>query len=488
MNEAQNQNLKRPPVVVVVGHVDHGKTSLLDYIRKTNVAGKEVGGITQSVGAYEIEHGDRKITFIDTPGHEAFSKMRARGAHIADVGILVVAADEGVKPQTKEALKALQDSKTPFVVALTKIDKPAADIDRIKNELMVSGVLLEGYGGSVSFQGVSSKTGEGISELLDLILLASEMEDLSFDPAANASGIVLEAQLDNKRGNTVTIILKNGILRRGDLIATETAKGKVKILENFLGESVSELAPSSPAVIIGFESLPAVGEEFKSGKLSDKEMAAVKKSGKKFVALKVNDEQTVRVLLKADVSGSLEALHDLLKKIPLAGNQTLEIIAQSVGEISDNDVKDALAMKAIIIGFRVYPSRAAENLARVHNIKILTNEIIYKLVEEMEQKFLEMKEGEFSGELEILAVFSAKDNIQTIGGKVTKGKILNKAWSEVKRGLPGQGEAIIGKGKVVNLQQGKKDTGAVSEGNECGMIFDSEVKIKVGDILLQAIK
>ena len=379
MNSQSNTKQVRPPIVVVVGHVDHGKTSLLDYIRKTNVAGKEVGGITQSVGAYEIEHGDRKITFIDTPGHEAFSKMRARGAHIADVGILVVAADEGVKPQTKEALKALQDSKTPFVVALTKIDKPAADIDRIKNELMVSGVLLEGYGGNVSFQGVSSKTGEGIGELLDLILLASEMEDLSYDPAANASGIVLEAQLDNKRGNTVTIILKNGVLRRGDLIATETAKGKVKILENFLGESVSELAPSSPAVIIGFESLPAVGEEFKSGKLSDKEMAAVKKSGKKFVALKVNDEQTVRVLLKADVSGSLEALHDLLKKIPLAGNQTLEIIAQSVGEISDNDVKDALAMKAIIIGFRVYPSRAAENLARVHNIKILTNEIIYKL-------------------------------------------------------------------------------------------------------------
>ena len=216
MNETENQNLKRPPVVVVVGHVDHGKTSLLDYIRKTTVAAKEAGGITQSIGAYEIEHSDRKITFIDTPGHEAFSKMRIRGAKIADVGILVVAADESVKPQTKEAIKALVDSETPFVVAITKIDKSNVDLEKVKNDLTANNVLLEGYGGAVSYQGVSSKTGEGIKELLDLILLTADLEELKYNPENLASGFVLEAKMDSKRGNSVTVILKDGKLKRGD--------------------------------------------------------------------------------------------------------------------------------------------------------------------------------------------------------------------------------------------------------------------------------
>jgi len=400
---------------------------------------------------------------------------------VADVAILVVAADEGVKPQTKEALKALIVSETPYVVALTKIDKNTADLEKVQNDLGANEVFLEGRGGSISWQGVSSKTGEGVNELLDLVLLTADVEDLSSDPNAHASGMVLEAKLDNKRGMTVTVILKNGTLRKGEMIVTPTAKGKVKILENFLGKQVSELVPSSPAVIIGFEELPQVGEEFRSGKLSDADLAAVtKKASTRVTGSKTKDDQTVRLILKADVSGSLEALNDLLRSIPITQNQRLEVISQSVGEISDGDVKDALATGAFIIGFKSYPSRAAENLARVHDIRIVTDEIIYKLVELIEKMFTEMREGKHSGELQILATFSAKGDLQTIGGKVTRGKILNKAWLEVKRG-----DQILGKGKVVSLQQNKKDANMVPEGSECGMLFDCPVKIEVGDLLLQ---
>ncbi len=482
MSDENSKNLKRPPVVVVVGHVDHGKTSLLDYIRKTNVVAKEAGGITQSVGAYEIDHNGQRITFIDTPGHEAFSKMRARGAHVADVGVLVVAGDEGVKPQTKEALKALQVSKTPFVVAITKMDKPNADVEKVKNDLTANNIFLEGYGGNVSYQGVSSKTGEGINELLDLILLASEVEDLSYNPENLAHGAVLEAKMDNRRGNTVTVILKDGKLKKGDLIVTASASGKAKILENFLGKQAAELLPSSPAVILGFEDLPQVGEEFTAGKLTEAELKKVTKIVSRKLEssnTKNKETQTTRVILKADVAGSLEALHDLLRKIPIKENQTLDIISQSVGEITDGDVKDAVATGAMILGFRSYPNKAAENLARAQNIIIVTDEIIYKLAEGIEKAFLEMGRSKFSGELEILAIFSGKGKIQTIGGRVNRGQIRAKSWLEIQRA-----EEMIGKGKILNLQQKKNDANAVSEGNECGLIFESDVKIQVGDKLL----
>lgn len=482
MEKINAQNLKRPPVVVVVGHVDHGKTSLLDYIRKTTVVAKEAGGITQSVGAYEIDYNGQRITFIDTPGHEAFSKMRARGAHVADVGVLAVAADEGVKPQTKEALKALQDSKTPFVVAITKMDKPNVDIEKVKNDLTANDIFLEGHGGNVSYQGVSSKTGEGVNELLDLVLLASEVEDLNYSPDNLAQGVILEAKTDNKRGNTVTIILKDGKLKKGDLIVTPTVGGKVKILENFLGKQVAELLPSSPAVILGFEDLPQVGEEFTAGKLTEEELKKVTKIVSRKLEssdTKNKKTQTIKVILKADSSGSLEALHDLLKKIPIKENQTLDMISQSVGDITDGDVKDAVATGAMILGFRVWPNNAAENLARAQEVMIVTDEIIYKLVEGIEKAFLEMGTSKFSGELEILAIFSAKGKIQTIGGKVNRGQIRIKSWLEIQRG-----EEMTGKGKVLNLQQKKIDANAVNEGNECGLIFESDVKIEVGDKLL----
>ncbi|MDP3999372.1 MAG: GTP-binding protein [bacterium] len=476
----QPRSEKRSPIVVVVGHVDHGKTSLLDYIRKTNVTAKEAGGITQSIGAYEIERNGERITFIDTPGHEAFSKMRERGAKVADVAILVVAAEEGVKPQTKEAIQVLLNSKTPFVVAVTKMDKPTADLEKVKKDLAGNNVLLEGFGGSISFQGVSSKTGEGVKELLDLILLTAEMEAPVYDPEAMASGIVLESERDPQRGITVSVILKNGKLKTGDLIVTPTAKGKIRILENFLKKRMPEIIPSSPAVIMGFESLPQLGEEFRAGKLTVADLEAVLKAGPRVMtAAGKKDEQLVRLILKADVSGSLEALHDLLKKIPLLENQRLEVIDQGVGEITDGDVKTAIATGALIIGFRTYPIKAAEALARVHNVTIVINEIIYKLVEEIEKAFAVTAVKGPAGELEVLATFSSQGKKQTVGGRVSQGIIKNRAMLAIHRA-----DLVLGKVKVINLQRKKQEVTVVNAGDECGLEVESDVKIEKGDKLV----
>ncbi len=483
MENDKDNNQKRPPVVVVVGHVDHGKTSLLDFIRKSNVVAKEAGSITQSIGAYEISHKNQKITFIDTPGHEAFSKMRIRGADVADVAILVVAADEGVKPQTKEAIRVLKDSETPFVVAITKIDKSNSDIEKVKNDLMSNDVFLEGSGGNISYQGVSSKTGEGINELLDLILLTADMEDLKYNPEEIARGIILEAKMDNKRGNTITVILKDGILKKGDMIMTATVKGKIKMLEDFLGSSTDKFLPSSPAVILGFENLPQIGEEFRAGDLSESDLsgATAFKSERGIFTKKdsAENKNIIRIILKADVSGSLEALVDILKNLPLNSNKKIEIMDSSVGNITDGDVNEAVSLGAIIVGFKVGANKAAENLARGQSIVIITNEIIYKLVEDVQKISLEIDKEQSGSELEILAIFSGGSNKQTIGGKVTRGQLKNKSRFEIQRA-----SEAIGSGKIVNLQQNKKDVFVVNEGSECGLVFESNVKIAVGDILL----
>lgn len=495
-------NTKRSPIVVVVGHVDHGKTTLLDYIRKANVADREAGGITQSVGAYEIWHTStqtnadptlkdeygvnknadlrgEKITFIDTPGHEAFSKMRVRGTAIADIAILVVAADESVKPQTKEAIKILQESKTPFIVAITKIDRPGADIEKVKNDLTIENVLLEGFGGNISYQKISGKTGEGIDELLDLVLLIAEVEELKYDPEANASGVILESEKDNKRGNTVSLILKDGYLKTGTAIFTESAKGKIKILENFLGERVKSLIPSSPAVVIGFESLPKTGEEFVSGDLSKED---IKKMSSKDICMEDKEECkpeagkcVVKILLKADMTGSLEVLSDLIHKVPKKEKYDLKIIDEKVGGITDGDIKTAIATKAIILGFNVKANKAAENLAKDNKVKIITSEIIYELTKAIEDYFKCLGSQDISGELDILAVFSKKADKQTIGGKVIEGQIKNNANIEIQKDLK-----TIGKGKIVNLQENKVDVVSVGEEKECGLLVVSDVEIEPG--------
>ncbi len=499
MKDNQTRNLlPRPPIVVVMGHVDHGKTTLLDYIRKTNVAGREAGlprlahfrsvaeseagGITQSIGAYEIIHANKKITFIDTPGHEAFSQMRSRGADVADLAILAVAADEGVRPQTKESAKILEQSRTPFIVAITKIDKNNADEERVKNELTANGILLEGYGGQISWQSVSAKTGKGVNELLDLILLASELEHLTYDKDTSASGYVLEAKLDRQRGLAATLIIKNGILRFGDFLATPTTKGKVKILENFLGEKVGELTPSSPALVIGFENLPQVGEEFSSvNELPEMESKEVPKI--EVAAPAEGENRALRLILKAVDSGSLEALSGIIKSL----GQPVKILNESVGDVSDNDVKLAIpakgvpdASKAVIIAFKSRVEKTSKALAEANNITVISSEIIYELLKTIEKFLQELEKPKPLAVLKILAVFNQSNpQKQIVGGRVEADVFKNKATFEIER----DGN-IIGSGRTLNLQQDKKDVSEVSEGKEAGLLVNSGTLLKVGDNLL----
>lgn len=466
---------KRQPIVVILGSVDHGKTTLLDHIRKTNLAAKEAGGITQATAAYEIEHKDAKITFIDTPGHEAFHSMRRRGCHLADLGILVVAADDGVKPQTKEAIKHLKETETPFIVAINKIDRPNADLNKVKNELLQSEVLLEGMGGDVSFQAISATTGTGVPELLDLIALAAELEHLTYDKAGAPSGFVLESHRDDRRGVVTTVIVKNGILKKGDELSAGGVNGKVKILEDFLSHGAEAISAGSPAIVIGFETPPPAGAEFLSGK----NKAGVKAVKKPLLA--VNDKNAVRLILRADSSGSLEALSEIIKQVakPEPGKPRIAVIDEGVGTITDGDIKLAVSTESSIIGFKVKTTKAAENLAKNSRVKIVTSDIVYDLSKAIEASLASLREDVVTGRLAILATFGKKDGRQIIGGKVTEGHIMNNSRLDVVRG-----KETVGKGKIVNLQQGKKDAASVAAGNECGLLFDAETEIRVGDTLV----
>lgn len=504
----QTENLKpRPPIVVVMGHVDHGKTTLLDYIRKSSyarasssrgeprsVAKREAGGITQSIGAYEIEvgnppshkatDGQRKITFIDTPGHEAFVKMRTRGANAADLAILVVAADEGVKPQTRESVKILQETGTPYVVAITKTDKPNADVEKVKNELTAAGVLLEGYGGKVSYEPVSAETGDKISDLLDLLLLAAELENLTYDPAKPASGYVLEARIDRQRGMEASVIVKDGTLRRGEPIATPSGKGKIKILENFLGEAAKELVPSAPALVLGWEELPQVGEEFITGEAANVDLAERPETAiqpaepASIVGYDEVKEETVNIILKAGDAGSLEALAGIIKA--MISEKPVKIINESVGDVSDNDVKLAISTGSKIFAFKSRVVKGAQALADNNKIKIVASDIIYQLTKTVEELMAEKEEDNVSGELEILAVFNQdKPEKQLVGGKVVRGIFKNKTAFEILReGNP------VGTGRISNLQSMKKDVAEAGEGKEAGLIVNSQTLIQVGDRLV----
>ncbi len=478
----------RPPIVVVMGHVDHGKTTLLDYIRKASVAAREAGGITQAVGAYEIEHvpaaggAPRKITFIDTPGHEAFSAMRARGATAADLAILVVAADEGVKPQTREAIKILEDAKTPFVVALNKIDKAAPGaVEKAKADLAAAGVLVEGFGGQVSWQGISAKTGEGVGELLDLVLLTADMEELTYDPSAPATGYVLEARRDPRRGIEASVIVREGTLRRGDAVATASARGKVKILEDFLEKTVNELEPSAPAVVIGFETLPKVGEEFSVGGPPGAATKAVVKEDR--ASIGKSQKNAFNITLKAGDAGSLEVLSSILKNIDPKGGKTLNIIEESVGEVTDGDVRLAQATGAVIIGFKNRVEKGARTLAEAQDITIITSGIVYDLVDAVEE-FLSGKRGPAAaGTLEVLAVFNQeKTEKQLVGGRVIEGVFRAKAGAEILRGA-GHPEPV-GVGRIMSLREKKAEIVQAEKGKEIGVIVNSAVVLQAGDTLV----
>ncbi|MST04256.1 MAG: GTP-binding protein [Candidatus Pacebacteria bacterium] len=482
INSSINEN-KRSPVVVVLGHVDHGKTSLLDYIRKANVAKGEAGGITQSIGAYEIDHKvketgqTRKITFIDTPGHEAFSKMRGRGAKVADVAILLVAADDGVQNQTKEAIKIIQDAKIPYVVAINKIDKQP-DLSAVKNQLTSAGVLMEGYGGDVANVGVSAKTGEGVEELLDLLLLSADIEDMSFDPKNPGSAFVLESHMDPKRGNIVTVIIKDGELKVGDFVDSASASGKIKSLEDFIGKKIVSARPSTPVAISGFTDLPKIGDMISVVPKLDKISKTQKNNLNSIKRVVKADEKSLTLVLKADVSGSLEALSESIKALKLPKEINLKIVAESVGAITDGDVQFAISTGSKIIGFKTYPTKQAENLIRDHKVECITSEIIYEILEKLENIYKVLSDVK-KGILEILAVFIVKGKEQVIGGKVIMGEIVNNSTLEIVRD-----GARVGELKIINLQQGKRDASKVVEGMECGMLVSYVGELKARDQLL----
>lgn len=470
--------MKRPPIVVVMGHVDHGKTTLLDYILKTNTAAKEVGGITQSIGAYEIEHNGNKITFIDTPGHQIFSNMRKYGAKIADLAVLVVAADDGVKPQTKEAIKIITESKIPFIVAINKIDKLNSDPEKTRLQLLQEGILLEKYGGNISWEEISAKTGQGIDALLDLIILTAEMESLEYEKDKGAYGIILKSSKSHARGIVASGVLKNGVIKIGQLIATKTASGKIKTLANFFGKKINSAEPSSPVEIIGFENLPEPGEEFFAGENLD--INLIKKEAKKEINKKMEDEEEtekiLKVILKADETSSLESLEDFIKSLSEAKTKKIFIISKSVGNLTEADIKNAAVFKAIIVAFKSKKDKAALSLAKSQNVKIIESEIIYELEKKINE-FLEAEDKkDISGKrtVKILKTFgTAEGKKQIIGGIVEKGFVKNQesfeVWNE---------EEKLGEGKIINLQSQKKDVKEATENAEVGLLVESDVLIK----------
>ncbi len=476
----------RPPVVTILGHVDHGKTTLLDTIRKSNIAAKEAGGITQHISAYQVKKKGKWITFIDTPGHEAFSAMRERGVSFADIAILVVAADDGVRPQTKEVISYLKDKKLPVIVAINKIDKLQANAAKVKQELADNGIVIEEWGGDVIAAEISAKQGTGIDKLLDDILLIAEVEDFKADAKRDGLAIVLEAHLDEKKGPVATVLVKTGTLKVGQDIIAGSSAGRIRKMEDFMGRNVNAAEPAMPVTIMGFKTVPKVNDivQVVSAKKSHSEMRAQASGSRVKLSREAEDENVkkLKIVVKADVQGSLEAIEQILSTIK-SEEVAVQFIATGVGNVTESDVKIAESAGAIIFGFNVVATAVAKRLAEGAGVEIKTYNIIYEIVEEIKKMLSEMLPAEIvrtdSGILKVLAVFKTGKRDMIVGGRVSEGKMIKGENIEVKR----DGE-IIGKGKIANLQQNKNNVQEVNQGNECGITFEGNVKIKEGDTLV----
>ncbi len=475
----------RPPVVVVLGHVDHGKSSILEAVKDFKITAKEAGGITQHIGAYEVEHQGKKITFIDTPGHEAFSAIRSRGAKAADIAILVVAGEEGMKPQTKEAIFHIKKAGIPFIVAINKIDKAEANPEKVKRELSQNDVLVESMGGKIPSIETSAKTGQGVEGLLELILLVAEMEELKGDVEKPGEGVVIEAYLDAQRGPTATLLLRDGVLQQGDIVGTRSTSGKVKVLEDFQGNLLEKALPSTPCIVLGFENVPQVGEKFEV--YSDLELAQkyIEKKERKNKEGEVffieEGKRVLNLILKADVRGSIEAIAEVFKGLPQE-KVVLRILKSDLGEINEGDIKLAQSSSARILGFRVKTSPVALKLAERENIRLMTFDVIYELAQAvrqlMEKAVAPEKVRVDLGKLKVLAIFRTEKNRQIVGGKVTEGEIKKGSSIEVFR----NGE-LLGRGRLISLQKNKKDVELATKGEECGVLYEGDVGVAEGDTL-----
>lgn len=490
--EAKKDLQERPPIIVVMGHVDHGKTKLLDSIRKTNVIAGEAGGITQHIGAYQITRHDRVITFIDTPGHEAFTAMRSRGAKVADIAILVVAADDGVKPQTIEAFRIIEAAKIPYLVAINKIDKPAADINRTKQELATQlNISPEDWGGKIICAPISAKEGTGIEELLDMVLLVAETEGASLkaNPNALAAGTVVESNVDKAAGPLATILVQNGTLRVGDqLCFNEIIYGKVKALRNYKGEEVKEAGPSTPVKILGLKTSPAVGDILNVGEGEKVKAKKIKSSSSAADVIPVfSDDNTedktpsVKVIIKTDFLGSAEAIEESLLKLNNEKVKT-RVISKGLGYITEGDVKRAEDSGAKILGFNVRMSPAIETLVREKQVTVKIYSVIYDLIKFVKDEMQLLVKPEINrielGRLKVLAVFRTENNSQIVGGKVLDGVIKNNSLIDVKRG-----DDYIVSGRLTRLQAGKQDVEEVTKDIEAGLKYEGKPVVVVGDIL-----
>ena len=491
MERNPTQGSERPPIVAVLGHVDHGKSTLLDFIRKSNTVAGEAGGITQRVAAYEVEHVrdgmKKRITFIDTPGHAAFQTIRARGASVADIAILVVAADDGVKTQTLEALKSILDAKIPFIVAINKIDKPNANIERTQATLAENGVYLEKLGGEVPWAAISAKNGTGVDELLDLILLVAEMEGLKGDPSLPAQGYVIEAHRDQKRGLAATLIIIDGTLKSGMAVMAGRAIAPVRIMEDSLAKNMREASFSTPISLIGFDQLPEAGAEFKSYKnkrdaeSSMPALAPIAAAAKSQVS--TDEIFQMSIIVRADSTGSLEALEH---EITSLGDEhaRVNIVQSGIGAISENDVKVALAgvTHATIIGFNVGVERNAEALAQQHSVRVELFDIIYKLTERLADLLKELRPvrtvEEVVGRAKVIKQFSTRKGQSVVGGAVSEGYLPRRGSVRVvRRG------AIIGMGTLENIQSHKQNVDRVEAPSEFGAQIGAVFEVAQGDSL-----
>ena len=487
----------RPPVVGIFGHIDHGKSTLLDFIRKSNVVESEAGGITQHISAYEVTRSDgRKITFLDTPGHEAFSSVRTRGASVADIAILVVSGEDGVKPQTVEVYKYIEATALPFIVAVTKMDKPTADLERTKQSLAEAGIYVEGYGGSVSCVPLSAKTGAGVEDLLDMILLQADLLDLKAETETLGTGIIIESRLDPKRGITATGIIKSGVVRKGTFAGSSGAMTPIRYVLDAEGRQVEELSFSSPVQIVGWDVMPKVGSEFRTFLKKDeaityaeeaKENAEKRGVVQRDSASDREQSATLPLVIKADTAGSLEAIESQLATLARE-RISPKIILSGVGSVGEGDVKLAISTPGTtIFGFHTKADAAAAALAERSAVTISLFDIIYELTDRVKE-FLEEREPrieveEVAGSAKVLKLFSQTGNKQVIGARVLSGRIVSDAPVRIIRR-----DSEVGKGHIRELQQAKMKTGEVEEGSEFGTLVESKLEIAPGDVLEAIVK
>jgi len=473
----------RPPIVTILGHVDHGKTTLLDYIRKSRIAEKEPGQITQHIGAYQVEVDGKKITFIDTPGHEAFTTMRARGAQVTDIAVLVVASDDGVMPQTIEAINHARDAGVPIIVAINKIDKPEgrANIEKVKRELSEQGLIIEEWGGDVICVPISAKTGEGVKDLLDNILVLAEVEEIKANPRGRAIGAVIESRMDPRRGPVATVIIRSGTLKVGDIFVVGKTWGKVKAMMDDMGRRVNEAEPSKPVEVLGIEEVPRAGDILKvvGSEKEAKELAERAKKERPAPLPEVGEKE-LKVILKTDVQGTMEAVRNVLERMEEEGVR-IRVIHSGTGNITESDVMLASASRGMIVGFNTKPDQPAKKLADAEGITIRTYRVIYDLVDDMRKALrgvLEPKVREvLIGRGEVRAVFPIKGG-KVAGVYVLEGKIVRGAEASVKR----KGEEIH-RSFIKSLRHYKEDVHEMGAGMECGVGIDGFGDFEEGDII-----